>query len=252
MTRSHRITSCLALACALSLGACTDDDPADLTGPDFGVGIGGGAPPAEISAYTQNMFLGGDTSPLFGLDFNDLPAVIAATAAFYGEVLASDVPSRVAIFADELEASEPRIVALQEAVAYATGFLNPVTFEFTGTAPGPNLLASLLGEIAARQLPYRLTVLQPTSAIALPMGAPTAQGLPALGVQDHIAILVHEDVLVNATDQGLYAVNVVLGPLAVARGWASVSVQHDGQSYHFVTTHLETQGTPAPGDPVRA
>lgn len=252
MTRSYRTLSCLAFACAASLGACQDEEPTALTGPDFGVTSGPAGPPAEISAYTQNMFLGGDTRPLFSLDFGDVPAVIAATAGFYAEVQASDVPSRVQAFADELEASEPRIVALQEAVAYATGLLDPVTFEFTGTDPGPNLLGGLMGEIAARGLPYQLAVLQPTSAIALPMGAPTAQGLPALGVQDHIAILVHSDIQVDATDQGLYAVNVVLGPLSVARGWASVSIQHDGQSYHFVTTHLETQGTPAPGDPLRA
>ncbi len=252
MTRSYRTLSCLALACATSLGACVDEEPTALTGPDFGIHSGPEAAQVPVSAYTQNMFLGGDTRPLFTLDFGDLPAVIAATAAFYAEVQASDVPGRVRAFADELEVNEPRIVALQEAVAYATGLLDPVTFEFTGTAPGPNLLGTLMGEIAARGLPYRLAVLQPTSAIALPMGAPTAQGLPALGVQDHIAILVRSDVQVDATDQGLYAVNVVLGPLSVARGWASVSIQRDGGAYHFVTTHLETQGTPAPGDPLRA
>lgn len=252
MTRSHRIVPCFSLACVLALGACGDEEPTALTGPDFGVTSGEAGPPAEISAYTQNMFLGGDTRPLFSLDFSDLPAVIAATAGFYGQVLASDVPGRVAAFADELEANEPTIVALQEAVGYATGFLNPQTFQFAPTAPGPNLLGSLMGEIAARGLPYRIAVLLPTSGIALPTGAPTPQGLPALGVQDHIAILVHEEVDVAATDRGLYAVKVVLGPLAVDRGWASVTVQHDGATYHFVTTHLETQGTPAPGDPLRA
>lgn len=76
--------------------------------------------------------------------------------------------------------------------------------------------------------------------------------MTALGVQDRLVILVHDDVQVDATDQGLYSVNVVLGPLSVARGWVSATVQHDGASYHFVSTHLETQGTPVPGDPLRA
>ncbi len=252
MTPSTRTLRWLLLLGALSLGGCVEDEAASVTGPELGIVAAHAGPPARMSFYTQNMFLGGDTGPLFTLDFADIPAVIAATADFYAEVLASEIPARVASFADELQRKKPRVVALQEAVGYATGTLNPATFEFTPTAPGPDLLGSLLAEIDARGLPYRVAVLQPTSAIALPMGAPTAQGLPALGVQDRLVLLVRDDVDVESTDQGLFTVNVVLGPVDLARGWVSATIREGTTTYHVVATHLETQGTPAPGDPLRA
>lgn len=252
MTRSNHPLGPLLFLGVLALGGCTDEEPESVTGPDLGIVASPPAPPERVSVYTQNMFLGGDTGPLFTLDFADIPAVIAATAGFYAEVLASDIPSRVASVAYELQEKQPRAVALQEAVGYATGTLDPASFAFTPTAPGPDLLGSLLGEIERRGLPYRVAVLQPTSAIALPMGAPTAQGLPALAVQDRLVLLVRDDVEVSSTGQGLFAVNVVLGPIDVARGWVSATVRDRETEYHIVATHLETQGTSAPGDPLRA
>ena len=46
----------------------------------------GYAPPDAFDVYTQNAFHGGDTSPIFALDFNDIPAVIAAANLFWGDV----------------------------------------------------------------------------------------------------------------------------------------------------------------------
>lgn len=244
----------LAMALASATAGCIDDEPSPISGPDFSVMAGEAGPPAEISVYTQNMWLGGDTGPLFSLDFNDLPAVAQAAGAFYGQVLDSDIPSRAAAFADELEANSPRVVALQEATAYQTGVLipGPEGLNFIGTDDGPNLVVSLLQEIAIRDLPYSIAEILPTSAIALPTNLPTQQGIPALGVQDHLAILVHDDVEVESTDMGHYSVNVAVGPLEVTRGWVSATVEQDDETYHFVVTHLETQGSPAPGDPIRA
>ena len=62
--------------------------------------------------YTQNVYLGGDTGPIFSLDFGDIPALVAATDLFWTEVQASDVPERVSTMVDELEERQPHLVGL--------------------------------------------------------------------------------------------------------------------------------------------
>lgn len=255
MRPAHRhATLALTLALGLVAAACNDPATTDpLVAPAFGVLEGDRGAPRAFEVYTQNMFLGGDTGPLFTLDLTDPDAigdVIAATATFYGQVLASDIPARVAAMAGEIGARRPHVVALQEAVAYVEGILDPATFEFTATAAGPDLLGSLMAEIAARGLPYGVAVVQPTTSIALPMGPPDAQGFPALGVQDRVVMLVRDDVEDFETGSGLYTARIPLGPTDFVRGWVRVTVEREGTPWHFVATHLETQG-PSADHPIR-
>ncbi len=243
------------LALALALGACVQVDSESMVGPDFGVLDASGSLPEDVRVYTQNMFLGGDTGPLFTLPLTDptrIGEVIAATSRFYfAEVLQSDIPGRTAEFVDEIDLRRPHVVALQEAVGYATGTLDPATFAFNPTAAGPDLLASLMSEISARELPYDIAVVRPASSIALPLGPPNADGLfPALGVQDRVVLLVHDDIEDYETASGLYQARIPLGPVEIVRGWVRLSVERNGASHHFVGTHLETQGS-GPADPVR-
>ena len=270
----HRTAAWLALTLALGTGACIDEEPTPITGPDFSV-VGLDAGPAEdFRVYTQNMWLGGDTGPLFTLPFGDLghpdPAVrhqallqiIQATATFRAQVEESDIPARAAEIVDEIEAGLPHVVALQEAVGYATGSLNLATSppQFTPTAAGPDLLGAVMTEIGARGLPYQLKTMQNPdgkglvldgTSIALPIGAPDASFVaPALGVQDRVVMLVRDDVELADWDRRLYQARIPLGPADVVRGFVRVTLEANDMPYHFVATHLETQGS-GPTDPVR-
>jgi endonuclease/exonuclease/phosphatase family metal-dependent hydrolase len=239
---------------AITALACTDEsDVARLTAPEFSRSASHEPRPNALDVYTQNLFLGGDTGPLFSLDLTNPAAigdVIQATSAFWAQVQASNISERVAEFVNEIEERRPDVVAFQEAVGYATGYLNPQTGVFTPTAPGPDLLASVLAEISSRGLPYSVAVTQPTSGLALPFAPPTAQGLPALGVQDRVVMLTRDDLQVTTTDRGLYQARIPLGPVQIVRGWVRVTIDREGTPYHFVATHLETQGQNAQ-DPIR-
>ncbi len=250
MSKSSCVFRMTTLTLAAFGAACADDvaTPSPFE-PEFAKVHANPGQPQRLEVYTQNLYLGGDTGPLFELDLTDPSAigdVIVATATFWASVQASDIPARSAEVVDEIEARMPHVVALQEAVGYATGLLNPGTFAFTPTAPGPDLLGSVLGEINSRNLPYSLAVMQPTTAIALPMGPPTAQGLPALAVQDRVVMLVRDDIDDYETGQGLYAARLDLGIAEFVRGWGRVSFDFDGARHHVVGTHLETQGSPNP------
>ena len=73
----------LLLALSIALGACADDEEASspMT-PDFAITTAEGGPSTPLAVYTQNLWLGGDTGPLFRLNLSDLSQVIPATATF--------------------------------------------------------------------------------------------------------------------------------------------------------------------------
>ncbi|MBM4184200.1 MAG: hypothetical protein FJ207_08220 [Gemmatimonadetes bacterium] len=219
-------------ALGAGLAACADERPTPFE-PQLARVPGelGEAPPFEV--YSQNVYLGGDTGPLFTLNFSDIPAVMAATNRFWQEVQQSNVPERMAAIVDEIEARRPHVVGLQEMLRFVV---------VQGSTPVGvlDLLALIEAEIASRGLPYVTEVVQPATSAALPL-AITSTGLRALSFTDRLVVLRRSDVTLTSEASGLYAAVAPLGPVTLKRGWARVSVNHDGAPHHFVTTHLEVQ-----------
>ena len=203
-----------------------------------------GEPPAgrkpeltPLEVYTQNTYLGGDTGPLFTLDFDDIPAVLQATNVFWAEVQQSDVAGRAAAFVDEIEEHRPEVVGLQEVVRFAV--LDATTGQ---VVDGADLLASIEGEISARGLPYEVVRVQENTSGVLPLAVGATGITRALAFTDRIAAFRRTDVVVTDSDQGTYQAAAPIGPLTLTRGWIRVSFEHEGVPVHFVTTHLEAQG----------
>src|SRR6266540_207975 len=76
------------------------------------------SPPREISVMTQNLYLGTNLQPLFGLQGEDL---ILAAADAYDEVVQNDFPARAEAIAREIAADSPALVSLQEVALWQTG-----------------------------------------------------------------------------------------------------------------------------------
>jgi hypothetical protein len=106
MNRS--ILSRSSIGCGLALlivAACTDSpSPANLDGhaPAYSV-WDSQADGKHLRVLTWNAYLGGDTGPLFTLDFNDPIAVLSAVNNFWADVQASDIATRAAAIVDEIE-----------------------------------------------------------------------------------------------------------------------------------------------------
>lgn len=233
------------LLLATGLAACDDPQESPIApqlDPSLTVVGGEGWDDRSVDIYTQNLFLGGDTGPLFRPEVVGNDAALAqATLVFWAQVQASHVQERMAEIAEEIAVQDPDFVGVQEALQFYT--LDPVTFQPNGNAY-IDLLASLQAEIAARGLPYEVAVEQPTTSSALPLVNPsTGQLVEYLGFTDRVAILRRTDVDVSSTSGGLYAWGIPLRPgVEIKRGWAMVSFEDGGDTYHFLTTHLETQG----------
>ncbi len=195
------------------------------------------ANPKAFTVYTQDVYVGGDTGPIFTIDFSNIPALIAATSLFWAEVQASDVPERVTAIVDELDARRPHLVGLQEVfqfveVELATGTPTVVTVI--------DLLTSIEAEIDARTLPYEVVAVQENTSTGMAFGLPLSP-TRILQFTDRLVVLRRTDVPVSASDHGTYAATIMLGPLTLKRGWIRLTTEHDGVPYHFVTTHLEIQ-----------
>ena len=193
--------------------------------------------PQVLSVYTQNVYLGGDTGPVFSIDFSDIPALIAATSQFWAEVQASDVPERVSAVIDELDVRRPQLVGLQEVFQFvevdlATG--SPVIVRVI------DLLASIQAEILARELPYEVVRVQENTSTGTALGLPLS-ATRILQFTDRVVALRRTDIEISESAQGTYAATFPLGPLTLERGWIRLTTEHRGVPYHFVTTHLETQ-----------
>ena len=242
---SRRPARAAALGLALLAGAC-DEPPESPLGPELGIAgeetqawvasQHGGERDRAFEVYSQNVYLGGDTGPLFSLDFSNLPAVLAATNVFWNDVQQSDVPGRISEIAGEIASRQPDVVGLQEMLLFEIldGSFAPVD--------DVDFLALIEGEIATRGLPYETEVVQAATTSQLPLAFDPSVGVTRwLRFTDRVIILRRSDVWVTAVDQGVYAATYTLGPVTLKRGWARVSVDHRGVPHHFVTTHLEIQ-----------
>jgi endonuclease/exonuclease/phosphatase family metal-dependent hydrolase len=231
----HRLAAASLLVAVIA--AC--DSPAD-TGLDPRFAVETGWERSAFDVYSQNLYLGGDTGPLFNADLSDPVALVQAVNTFWDQVQASDVQGRMAEIAEEIAIRNPEVVGLQEVLQFVTIQITPQGPQPTGVT---DLLGSLMAEIQARGLPYVPAVVQPTTSATLPLAIDfgTGQVTRALSFTDRAVVLVRTDVDVTDQASAVYAAAVPLAGILIQRGWARVTVDHAGVPHHFVTTHLEVQ-----------
>ncbi|HSG49454.1 MAG TPA: hypothetical protein VLA43_16660 [Longimicrobiales bacterium] len=271
MYRSYcqRSLTGLGLAAALLLAGC--DSPA-ATGP-LGDAAGDPLPtalarsdaaPASGDAmfrvYNRNVFLGGDTGPLFTLfappNEPTIEDLIAAATVFWGEVKASRTMERAGAIADEIARRRPQVVTLQEVASYWIVEAGPETPPHV--VDGDDMLYALQAAMADRGLDYQLVERPLTFDGGFPLGPPFGvgpQGNPlftkVMAVQAGEATFVRGDVELVGHDSDHYAAALPLGPLTLHRNWTRVSVQHQGVPHHVLNTHLEIQSIVIPGPDVQ-
>ncbi len=229
---------CVAFVLPL-LQACGSDDAA-YEGPRV-----------PVRVMTRNLYLGADISGVLQATSPD--AVPGLAAAFWAEVLRSDVPGRAKLLADEIAATKPDLIGLQEVELFRRQ--SPSDF---ATAPGLNatevvfdFLALLQAELVARGEQYVVAANHSLSDVELPATLP--EGLVDLRMTDRDVILVRPEVVftapVNATYTNFLSGNIggEGGPrIEIKRGHSRIDVQVSNPtgiaSFVFGNTHLEVGG----------
>jgi hypothetical protein len=208
-----------------------------------------------IPVMTRNLYVGADLSPVFAAAAKgDGPGIVQATTATWQNVKATNFPERAGALADEIEDSEPLLVGLQEVSLFRTGPPDSIT----GT-PTPaehvelDYLDLLLRELDQRGLHYAPVTITKGADAEIP-------GFTAPGVLQDIR-LTDRDVILARTDvsssklqlsnkqTGNYATYASLPigqtgqSIKLLHGWGSVDVTLRGQTFRFINTHLEPEGS---------
>lgn len=198
------------------------------------------ADPSSVKIMTQNMDDGTDLTFAIGELLGAFPPG-GGVELTYQEVLATNLPQRIALLADKVAAHKPDLLAVQEATLWRTG-----SSVDTATTVLFDNLQLLLSRLADDGVPYNIVAVNPLKDVAL---AKASGG--ALRITDRNALLVRadqrpptlhlSDVHVNTFDS-----EYSLGGLVVPSGWISAIVHTGNRHFRLVTTHLQS---PVPGDP---
>jgi len=202
-------------------------------------------PGREATALSRNLYVGFDVTTVLGAQ---TPAEFVARATQgWLTVLASDPEARAEAWADEIAATRPDVIGLQEASLFridvpADGPATPaeeVRFDY---------VELLLGALERRGLRYAVA----EEFSGADIEAPTALGFD-VRLTDRDLLLVRADARggmleVLGSEAGAFAVNLAVptpfGPIEITRGWVSADIRLRGRTFRVVNTHLEPFSTP--------
>jgi endonuclease/exonuclease/phosphatase family metal-dependent hydrolase len=188
---------------------------------------------------TQNMDEGTDFGPIFAA--STFPQFLTAVATTYAEVQAGNIPERAAAVAREIGDAQPDLVGLQEVAQYQIGSLSS-PHATTVTFDQLQSLLTALGQLGLHYTPVAI-------ATNLDIEVPSALGYD-IRFTDRIVVLARTRLTEEGTTLSNIQVqhfaaaaafsNPVLGSLTIPQSWISVDATVHGQTFRFVTTHLES------------
>ena len=195
----------------------------------------------QLPVVTYNMYLGTDFTEIFSVQTNE--ELFAEVAEAYGDVQTGNPGERIAAIADQIEASRPTLVGLQEVALWRTGDLflpapaTNVSFDF---------LQMLLDELDKRGLAYRAAAVHTGFDAELPGIGPNI--VADVRFTDRDVILVRTDLKISqlkiessqaGTFKTLLTFPVFFGSVTIQRGWVSIDAKMRGQTYRFINAHTE-------------
>lgn len=200
-------------------------------------------PPAQhqINVMSRNVYHGVDFEIFRLPGATSFPDLLNRVAAVYLGYHARNFPERAQALAAEIEATQPALIGLQEAVLVRTGPLfNPAPAETVDL----DYVQILLDALAERGLHYAVVAEKRGFDFELP----SALGFDVRHT-DREVILARTDMpsghlRLSNPQTGQFAVNcqipsVLFGPITLLRGWASVDVWTRGREFRFISTHLD-------------
>jgi len=239
-----RLLLTLSVVVALASGACDDDGPLGPDSPSFSTGRAG---PSALSVMTWNVYVGADLTQLLGVEYDW--QVPCAVNDVWEDVVATDFPARAVAIADQIEASAPHVIGLNEVS----------TFDFAVDDSKDLVFLDVLeAELASRGLAYAVPV-DPTTfepavstnfQVQLPIvfGECPVQPTEAITYTEYDVILLRDDVSYTGANHDNFEQPLPLplpGGVTLPKfsGWASVDIEHKDLPYRVFTTHIEPADT---------
>ena len=195
---------------------------------------------AGLRVMTRNLYIGASTDPVITAQPQDVP--FRAAEAFE-QFLSNNFADRMAALAEEIAGARPHLVGLQEVTVMRRQ--SPGDLLIGNPTPATDVVAdfeaTLLSELAALGLDYRIVARIQNTDVELPMFVGFGEGVPLLDdlrITDFDMILARHDVQVSNVTEENFAVFIQPG-FDLLRGWVAVDATVRGTTYRFVNTHLE-------------
>ena len=200
------------------------------------------AGPPTVTVMTRNLYFGADLGPVIAATTQS--EFIVRAGAAYTAATATDFAGRASAWADEIQAADPDLIGLQEAVLWRT----QTPADFSPTPNATNVVADfpalLVAELASRGLGYDVVALQTGYDVEAP-GLVGGQIIDIRLTQQEVILARHAGWLrISRALGGQYAARLTIPtalgvPIELPWAWAAVDVTVRGQSFRFATTHLD-------------
>lgn len=244
MRRAVRFTPLAVIAVVLALVGA-------LPGPASGAEGG-----PKLTVMSRNLYLGTSLDRI--VTARSQQEFIAAVTQSWATVVATDFPARAEALADEIAATEPDVIGLQEVSLWRQQLVSDAV---TGqTAPNAadvvyDFLAILGAELAAQGTPYTPVSTSLNADVEAPRANPASpSGFSDVRLTDRDVILVRTPLAGKATNPADDRFDAQLtvptqgGPVTFTRGWTSIDFQHSARhTVRIINTHLEVANPPAAG-----
>jgi hypothetical protein len=209
-----------------------------------------------VNTMTRNLYLGANLTPAIGA--KSLNEFVAANGQILREVTANDFPTRAKGLAEEILATKPDLVGLQEVALWRTGppSLAPVLGgPLTASTVRYDYLQLLLDQLNRGPDRYEVVVVQNEFDLEAPADENKVAGdgpQPIVNAEIN-GRLTMRDVILARTSGGVHTANAqsanfktllpveILGAkLPIKRGWTATDAKVRGSGwFRFVNTHLE-------------
>lgn len=199
----------------------------------------------KFDVMTRNMYVGTDFAEIFAAQ--DVPTLLTEVGEAFADVQASNVQARIEAIAHEIKTTKPDLVSLQEVALWQTGPFDP-------TMPSANTVAfdylTLLLEELNKNDSLKYEVIAVLTNLVAEAPAIGPSGLFDVRFTDRVVLLARTDLnkkdfdVENVMSQHFATVlsvpTATLGLITIPRGYISADVERCGQTFRFVTAHLES------------
>jgi endonuclease/exonuclease/phosphatase family metal-dependent hydrolase len=198
-----------------------------------------------VRVITQNLYIGLDVFPIISAPLDEIPFVVAEG---FADFMANRPRDRLAAVAKEIALARPQLVGLQEVVAvFEQSPSDAILGELTPNATDEvvDFLAVLLEELARNGVVYEVAAEQLGADIELPRFDGAVGGQPVFSdVRTRFFDVILRRAGVPTTP--LFAINYAaalpvpsIPGLVVPRNAVGVAATVGGNTFRFVSTHLE-------------
>ncbi|MDP5274072.1 endonuclease/exonuclease/phosphatase family protein [Chengkuizengella axinellae] len=182
-----------------------------------------------LTFLTWNIYFGADLTPLINTTPQEVPKV---TTEVFNQFEQTDFQERATSIAQQIKVANPQLIGLQEVAIW--------TVRSIVKRIETNFLTILIKELNRLGLDYSVVAMNHNFSSELPSSTGDL-----IGIQDRDVILAKRNAgfcFCNIQEHN-YSKNlsVLVGgaPFTILRGWSSVDIIFEGQTFRLINTHLE-------------